>query len=115
MLQEGKIRSIQSPYTSLDVLTRKNNGLPPDSPEAYRFTIDYRKLNAITKYPLPVSITALRALALNSREQLIREQMEDPKIGHIYRYLENPDDGSVNATVFEGWSHDLKLIDGLLF
>ncbi|GFV06809.1 retrovirus-related Pol polyprotein from transposon 297 [Trichonephila clavipes] len=30
---------------------RKNNGLPPDSPEAYRFAIDYRKLNAITKYP----------------------------------------------------------------
>ncbi|GFX51538.1 retrovirus-related Pol polyprotein from transposon 297 [Trichonephila clavipes] len=39
------------------VLTRKNNGLPPDSPEAYRFAIDYHKLNAITKYPrypLPV-------------------------------------------------------------
>ncbi|GFT68246.1 hypothetical protein TNCV_1420241 [Trichonephila clavipes] len=39
------------------VLTRKNNDLPPDSPEAYRFAIDYRKLNAITKYPrypLPV-------------------------------------------------------------
>ncbi|GFU55810.1 retrovirus-related Pol polyprotein from transposon 297 [Trichonephila clavipes] len=33
------------------------NGLPPDSPEAYRFAIDYRKLNAVTKYPrypLPV-------------------------------------------------------------
>ncbi|GFT96488.1 retrovirus-related Pol polyprotein from transposon 297 [Trichonephila clavipes] len=57
MLQEGAIRPIQSPYASPVVLTRKNNGLPPDSPEAYRFTIDYRKLNAITKYsryPLPV-------------------------------------------------------------
>ncbi|GFW29835.1 retrovirus-related Pol polyprotein from transposon 17.6 [Trichonephila clavipes] len=57
MLQEDTIRSIQSPYASLVVLTRKNNGLPPDSPEAYRFAIDYRKLNAITKYPrypLPV-------------------------------------------------------------
>ncbi|GFX03812.1 retrovirus-related Pol polyprotein from transposon opus [Trichonephila clavipes] len=57
MLQEGKIRPIQSPYASPVVLTRKNNGLPPDSPEAYRFSIDYRKLNAITKYPrylLPV-------------------------------------------------------------
>ncbi|GFV64325.1 retrovirus-related Pol polyprotein from transposon opus [Trichonephila clavipes] len=57
MLQEGKIRPIQSPYASPVVLTRKNNGLPPDSPEAYRFAIDYRKLNAITKYPrypLPV-------------------------------------------------------------
>ncbi|GFY17441.1 retrovirus-related Pol polyprotein from transposon 297 [Trichonephila clavipes] len=57
MLQEGAIRPIQSPYTSPLVLTRKNNGLPPDSPEPYRFAIDYRKLNAITKYPrypLPV-------------------------------------------------------------
>ncbi|GFX87403.1 retrovirus-related Pol polyprotein from transposon 17.6 [Trichonephila clavipes] len=39
-----------------------------------------------------ISCAALRALALNSREQLIREQREDPELGHIYRYLENPDD-----------------------
>ncbi|GFU09937.1 retrovirus-related Pol polyprotein from transposon 412 [Trichonephila clavipes] len=58
---------------------------------------------------------ALRALALNSREQLIREQREDPELGHIYRYLENPDDGSVNVTICEGWSQDFKIIDGLLF
>ncbi|GFU86701.1 retrovirus-related Pol polyprotein from transposon 297 [Trichonephila clavipes] len=51
MLQEGKIRPIQSPYASPVVLMHKNNGLSPDSPEAYRFAIDYRKLNAITKYP----------------------------------------------------------------
>ncbi|GFX87439.1 retrovirus-related Pol polyprotein from transposon 297 [Trichonephila clavipes] len=51
MLQECAIRLIQSPYASPVVVTRKNNGLPPDSPEAYRFAIDYRKLNAITKYP----------------------------------------------------------------
>ncbi|GFX61254.1 uncharacterized protein TNCV_3407281 [Trichonephila clavipes] len=51
MLQEDTIRLIQSPYSSPVVLTRKNNGLPPDSPEEYRFEIDYRKLNAITKYP----------------------------------------------------------------
>ncbi|GFS66701.1 retrovirus-related Pol polyprotein from transposon gypsy [Trichonephila clavipes] len=51
MLQEGTIQPIQSPYESPVVLTRKNNGLPPDSPQAYRFSIDYRKLNAITKYP----------------------------------------------------------------
>ncbi|GFW57147.1 transposon Tf2-6 polyprotein [Trichonephila clavipes] len=62
-----------------------------------------------------ISCSALRALALNSREQLIREQREDPELGHIYRYLENPDDGSVNATVCEGWSKDFKIIDGLLF
>ncbi|GFY20950.1 retrovirus-related Pol polyprotein from transposon 297 [Trichonephila clavipes] len=56
MLNEGTIRPIQSPYVSPVVLTRKNNGLPPDSPEAYRFAIDYHKLNVITKYsryPLP--------------------------------------------------------------
>ncbi|GFU78811.1 retrovirus-related Pol polyprotein from transposon 297 [Trichonephila clavipes] len=54
MLRESAIRPIQSPYASPVVLTRKNNDL---SPEAYRFAIDYRKLNAITKYPrypLPV-------------------------------------------------------------
>ncbi|GFU55311.1 retrovirus-related Pol polyprotein from transposon 412 [Trichonephila clavipes] len=62
-----------------------------------------------------ISCAALRALALNSREQLIREQREDPELGHIYRYLENPDDGSVNATVCEDWSQDFKLIVGLLF
>ncbi|GFY21000.1 retrovirus-related Pol polyprotein from transposon gypsy [Trichonephila clavipes] len=57
MLRERTICPIQSPYASPVVLTRKNNGLPPDSPEAYRFAIGYCKLNAITKYPrypLPV-------------------------------------------------------------
>ncbi|GFT59880.1 uncharacterized protein TNCV_3349651 [Trichonephila clavipes] len=50
-----------------------------------------------------ISCAAFRALSLNSREQLIREQREDPELGHIYRYLKNPDDGgSVNATVCEG-------------
>ncbi|GFS49923.1 retrovirus-related Pol polyprotein from transposon 297 [Trichonephila clavipes] len=62
-----------------------------------------------------ISCAALRALALNSREQLIREQREDPELGNIYRYLENPDDGSINATVCENSSQDFKLIDGLLF
>ncbi|GFW22733.1 transposon Ty3-I Gag-Pol polyprotein [Trichonephila clavipes] len=69
----------------------------------------------IQSYSIPIRVTALRALALNSREQLIREQREDPELGHIYRYLENPDDGSVNATVCENWSQDFKLINGLLF
>ncbi|GFV49765.1 retrovirus-related Pol polyprotein from transposon 17.6 [Trichonephila clavipes] len=57
MLQEGSIRPIQSPYASPVVFTCKNKGLPLDSPEAYRFAIDYHKFNAITKYPrypLPV-------------------------------------------------------------
>ncbi|GFY26273.1 retrovirus-related Pol polyprotein from transposon 297 [Trichonephila clavipes] len=57
ILREGPIRPIQSPYASPVVLTRKNNGFPLDSPEAYRFAIDYRKLNAITKYPrYPLSV-----------------------------------------------------------
>ncbi|GFY06745.1 retrovirus-related Pol polyprotein from transposon 17.6 [Trichonephila clavipes] len=51
MLKEGSIIPIQSPYASPVVLCRKNNGLPPDNPEAYRFAVDYPKLNAITKYP----------------------------------------------------------------
>ncbi|GFW81218.1 retrovirus-related Pol polyprotein from transposon opus [Trichonephila clavipes] len=62
-----------------------------------------------------ISCAALRAIAINSREQFIKEQREDPELGHIYRYLENPDDGSVNATVCESWSQDFKLINGLLF
>ncbi|GFY32526.1 hypothetical protein TNCV_3560341 [Trichonephila clavipes] len=62
-----------------------------------------------------ISCATLRALAINSREQFIKEQREDPELGHIYRYLENPDDGSVNATVCENWSQDFKLINGLLF
>ncbi|GFY03812.1 retrovirus-related Pol polyprotein from transposon 297 [Trichonephila clavipes] len=51
MLKEGTIIPIQSPYASPVVLCRKNNGLLPDNPEVYRFAVDYRKLNAITKYP----------------------------------------------------------------
>ncbi|GFW47135.1 hypothetical protein TNCV_55881 [Trichonephila clavipes] len=51
MLKEGTIIPIQSPYASPVVLCRKNNGLPLENPEAYRFAVDYRKLNAITKYP----------------------------------------------------------------
>ncbi|GFX49899.1 retrovirus-related Pol polyprotein from transposon 297 [Trichonephila clavipes] len=35
-----------------------------------------------------ISFAALLALSLNSTEQLIREQREDPELGHIYRYLE---------------------------
>ncbi|GFW27023.1 retrovirus-related Pol polyprotein from transposon opus [Trichonephila clavipes] len=33
------------------MLCRKNNRLPSDNPEDYRFAVDYRKLNEITKYP----------------------------------------------------------------
>ncbi|GFU62886.1 retrovirus-related Pol polyprotein from transposon TNT 1-94 [Trichonephila clavipes] len=51
MLRKGRIISIPSPYASPVVLCRKNKGLPADNPEAYRFVVDYRKLNAITRYP----------------------------------------------------------------
>ncbi|GFT06969.1 uncharacterized protein TNCV_1415321 [Trichonephila clavipes] len=56
---------------------------------------------------------ALRALTLNSREQLIQEQREDPELGHVFLYLENPDDGSINATVCDGWSQDFSADDNL--
>ncbi|GFU92018.1 retrovirus-related Pol polyprotein from transposon 17.6 [Trichonephila clavipes] len=36
-----------------------------------------------------ISHAALRALALNSREQSIQEQREDPELGHIHPNLEN--------------------------
>ncbi|GFW08916.1 retrovirus-related Pol polyprotein from transposon 17.6 [Trichonephila clavipes] len=57
MSREGTIIPIQSPYGSSAVLYRKNNGLPPDNTEVYRFAVYYRKLYAITKYhryPLPL-------------------------------------------------------------
>ncbi|GFY03818.1 retrovirus-related Pol polyprotein from transposon 17.6 [Trichonephila clavipes] len=61
-----------------------------------------------------ISCAALRALALNSREQLIREQREYPELEHICRYLENPDDGSVNATVCEAPTSHPDPKDGFL-
>ncbi|GFT15393.1 hypothetical protein TNCV_3264241 [Trichonephila clavipes] len=47
-----------------------------------------------------VNSAIIRDLVLSSREQLIEEQNTDPELGHIYRYLENPEDSSVNATAF---------------
>ncbi|GFX13919.1 retrovirus-related Pol polyprotein from transposon 17.6 [Trichonephila clavipes] len=52
MLKEGTIIPIQSPYASPFVLCKKNNGLPPDNPEAYRFAVDYRKLNVLQSIPV---------------------------------------------------------------
>ncbi|GFV44433.1 retrovirus-related Pol polyprotein from transposon 412 [Trichonephila clavipes] len=63
-----------------------------------------------------ISCAALRALAINSREQFIKEQREDPELGHIYRYLENPDDGSVNATdISERGRHILNFVTRAIF
>ncbi|GFV53125.1 uncharacterized protein TNCV_4129391 [Trichonephila clavipes] len=44
MLKDVTIIPFQSPYALPVVLCRKNNGLPPDNPKAYRFAVDYRKL-----------------------------------------------------------------------
>ncbi|GFW39578.1 retrovirus-related Pol polyprotein from transposon opus [Trichonephila clavipes] len=51
MLKVRIIIPIQSPYITPVVLCRKNKGLLLDNPEAYRFAVDYKKLNAITNYP----------------------------------------------------------------
>ncbi|GFX74076.1 retrovirus-related Pol polyprotein from transposon 17.6 [Trichonephila clavipes] len=55
-----------------------------------------------------ISYAALRALALNSREHLIREQREDPELGHIYRYLENQDDDSVKTSRLAKEDRDIE-------
>ncbi|GFV76510.1 retrovirus-related Pol polyprotein from transposon 17.6 [Trichonephila clavipes] len=47
-------------------------------------------------------------------KQLMEEQRKNPELGHIYRYLENPEDSSVDATICENWSRDFRLIEGLL-
>ena len=49
MLEAGIVVKSNSEWSSPDVMHRKSNG-------SYRFCIDFRKLNAITKacaYPLP--------------------------------------------------------------
>ncbi|GFT97509.1 hypothetical protein TNCV_386801 [Trichonephila clavipes] len=46
-----------------------------------------------------VNCAVIRDLVLSSRKQLIEEQRKDPELEHIYKYLENPEDRSVNATI----------------
>ncbi|GFX40309.1 retrovirus-related Pol polyprotein from transposon 297 [Trichonephila clavipes] len=62
-----------------------------------------------------VNCAIIRDLVLSSRDQLIEERRTDPELGHIYRYLENPEDSSVNAAICENWSRDFRLVEGLLF
>ncbi|GFX21662.1 hypothetical protein TNCV_1400761 [Trichonephila clavipes] len=57
----------------------------------------------------------IRSLMLSSREQLIEEQMNYHKLGRIYRFLENPEDSSVNAAICENRFHDFRRVDNLLF
>ncbi|GFU15195.1 retrovirus-related Pol polyprotein from transposon gypsy [Trichonephila clavipes] len=89
MLKDGTIIPIQSPYVSPVVLCGKNNGLPPDNPEAYRFARDYRKLNAITKhprYPLPL----IEDLITNNRHTEILSSL-DLRSGY-FQLAVNPSD-----------------------
>ncbi|GFW16368.1 hypothetical protein TNCV_4265331 [Trichonephila clavipes] len=62
-----------------------------------------------------VNCAIISNLVLSSRDQLIEEQRTDPELSHIYRYLENPEDISVNATICENCSRDFRLIENLLF
>ncbi|GFT67075.1 uncharacterized protein TNCV_4313391 [Trichonephila clavipes] len=92
-----------------------------------RVDVSETKLNVVTNFSVKkiqlkvhiigekVNCAIIRDLVISSREQLIEEQRTDPELGHIYRYLENPEDRAVNVTICENWSHDLKLIEGLLF
>ncbi|GFS78243.1 hypothetical protein TNCV_3172031 [Trichonephila clavipes] len=38
-----------------------------------------------------------------------------PELGHIYRYLENLEDSSVNGAICENWSRDFRLVEGLFY
>ncbi|GFS66591.1 hypothetical protein TNCV_228841 [Trichonephila clavipes] len=51
-----------------------------------------------------VSCAIIRYLVLSSRDQLIEEQKTDPELGHVYRYLENPEDSLVNAAILKSIS-----------
>ncbi|GFX09587.1 retrovirus-related Pol polyprotein from transposon gypsy [Trichonephila clavipes] len=62
-----------------------------------------------------VNCAIIRYLVLSSREMLIEEQRKVPELGHIYRYLENPEDSSVNATICENCARNFRLIEGMLF
>ncbi|GFX58923.1 transposon Ty3-I Gag-Pol polyprotein [Trichonephila clavipes] len=62
-----------------------------------------------------VNCAIIRDLVLSSRDQLIKEQRTHSELGHIYRYLENPEDRSVNAAICENLCRDFRLVEGLLF
>ncbi|GFX15094.1 hypothetical protein TNCV_4898611 [Trichonephila clavipes] len=62
-----------------------------------------------------VNCAIIKDLVLSSRDQLIEEQKTDSELGHIYRFLENPEDSSVDAAICENWSRDFRLVEGFLF
>lgn len=58
MLADGIIMPIGSLLALPVVMCRKNKQKSSGDPEAWRFTIDYRKLNAVTQYPqFPIPVT----------------------------------------------------------
>ncbi|GFW08992.1 retrovirus-related Pol polyprotein from transposon opus [Trichonephila clavipes] len=57
-----------------------------------------------------VNCAIIRDLVLSSRDQLIEEQKTDPELGHIYRYLEHPEDSSVNVAISDHFSKWAEII-----
>lgn len=51
MLKQNIIKPINSPWASPIVLCKKKGDLPLTDPKAWRFAIDYRALNKVTKFP----------------------------------------------------------------
>ncbi|GFS83615.1 hypothetical protein TNCV_1658171 [Trichonephila clavipes] len=79
-----RLKLLWSPYASQVVLCNKKNGLFPDSPEAYRFVIDYRKLNTITKYfPHCKTATAASDVVQSGRP------IFDDFFQHLWPYIGN--------------------------
>ncbi|GFX75825.1 retrovirus-related Pol polyprotein from transposon 297 [Trichonephila clavipes] len=71
----------------------------------HRFGTQNVVANVLSRNPVEstieeqVNCAIIRNLVLSSREQLIEKQRKDPELGHIYSYLENPKDSSVNRTI----------------
>ncbi|GFW03423.1 hypothetical protein TNCV_1739731 [Trichonephila clavipes] len=90
-----------------------------------RFDLSEKKLNAVANVldintiekiiGEKVNCEIIRDFEHSSRDQLIEQQKTNPELDHIYRYLENPEDSSVNAAICQKWSRDFRLVEGLLF
>ncbi|GFX67879.1 retrovirus-related Pol polyprotein from transposon opus [Trichonephila clavipes] len=87
----------------------------------HRFETQSAEANVLSRNPVESIIgeknncAIIGNFVLSSREQLIEEQRKVPEFCHIYRYLEKPEDTSVNMTICENWSCDFKMIAGMLF